>query len=157
MMLQEQPLSSSDQVALSAVRLATEQDIPAIQRLINANLDKVLPRTDEEIRELLPTWWVVVEDGEIVGTCCLEVYSRKIAELRSLVVSERARGKGYGAALVKVATETAQALNIRQVLVVTSTPEFFEGLGFGTALDEKYALFWHGSGSVRAQRSSETD
>jgi amino-acid N-acetyltransferase len=151
-----QPLSDSSLVALSAVRLATESDIPAIQRLINANLDKVLPRTDEEIRELLPTWWVAVEEGEIVGTCCLEVYSRKIAELRSLVVSETARGKGYGAALVKVATQTAEALNIRQVLVVTSTPEFFEGLGFGTALDEKYALFWHGSGSVRARRDSNS-
>jgi amino-acid N-acetyltransferase len=147
----------SSQLALSAVRLATEQDIPAIQRLINANLDKVLPRTDDEIRELLPTWWVAVEDGEIVGTCCLEIYSRKIAELRSLVVSENARRKGYGAALVKVATETAQALNIRQVLVVTSTPEFFESLGFGTALDEKYALFWNGSGSVKAPRQLKAD
>jgi amino-acid N-acetyltransferase len=152
-----QPLPSSNHIALSGVRLATEQDIPAIQRLINANLDKVLPRTDEEIRELLPTWWVAVEDGEIVGTCCLEIYSRKIAELRSLVVSEHARGKGYGAALVKVATETAQALSIRQVLVVTSTPEFFEGLGFGTALDEKYALFWNGSGSVRTHNASKAD
>ncbi|MCS6871164.1 MAG: GNAT family N-acetyltransferase [Anaerolineae bacterium] len=146
--------SQTDQVALNAVRLATEEDIPAIQRLINANLDKLLPRTDDEIRELLPTWWVAVEGDEIVGTCCLEIYSRKIAELRSLVVSEKARGKGYGAALVKVATQTAEALNIRQVLVVTSTPEFFEALGFGTALDEKYALFWHGSGSVKARADS---
>ncbi len=151
-----QAYSEPNPRALSAIRLATEQDIPAIQRLINANLDKVLPRTDEEIRDLLPTWWVAVEAGEIVGTCCLEVYSRKIAELRSLVVSEDARGKGYGAALVKVATQTAEALNIRQVLVVTSTPEFFEGLGFGTALDEKYALFWHGNGSVKADRSQNS-
>lgn len=151
-----QPSSEPNSTALGVVRLATEQDIPAIQALINANLDKVLPRTDDEIRELLPTWWVAVEDDTIVGTCCLEIYSRKIAELRSLVVSESARRKGYGAALVRVATQMAEALNIRQVLVVTSTPEFFEGLGFGTALDEKYALFWNGSGSVRARRAAES-
>ena len=35
------------------LRKATADDIPAIQRLINANLDKLLPRTDEEILELL--------------------------------------------------------------------------------------------------------
>ncbi|MCE7946074.1 MAG: GNAT family N-acetyltransferase [Chloroflexi bacterium CFX4] len=145
--------SDASQGLPNGVRLATEADIAGIQRLINENLDKVLPRTDEEIRELLPMWWVAVDEGEIVGTCCLEVYSRKIAELRSLVVRDKARGKGYGAALVKIATETAQALNIYQVLVVTSTPEFFEALDFGPALGEKYALFWHGSGTVKARHA----
>ena len=128
-----------------AVRKATETDIPGIQRLIRENLDKLLPRKDEDIRELLPTWWVVEDEGEIVGTCCLEVYSPKIAELRSLAVRSDRRGKHYGAALVNVVVEEAKRRNIPQILVVTSTPDFFQGLNFGPCLNEKYALFWNGA------------
>lgn len=126
------------------IRLATEADIPGIQALIRANADKLLQRSDSEIRELMPNWWVIEEDGQIVGTCVLEIYSRKIAELRSLAVREESRGQGYGAALVKVVTDEVERLGIPQLLVVTSTPEFFEALNFGPALNEKYALFWNG-------------
>lgn len=128
------------------LRNATRDDIGAIQHLININLDKLLPRRDDELCELIDsnTFWVVEDAGEIVGCCCLEVYSAKIAELRSLAVREDCRGKGYGEALVNVAIEEANRRKVRQVLVVTSTLEFFEKMNFGQCLNEKYALFWNG-------------
>jgi N-acetylglutamate synthase-like GNAT family acetyltransferase len=138
------PAEETATQATAPVRLATEADIPGIQALIRANEDKLLPRSDQDIRELLPTWWVIEEDCLIVGTCCLEIYSPKIAELRSLAVRAGVRGKGYGTALVGAAIAEAQRHNIRQVLVVTSTPEFFRAHNFGACLDEKYALFWDG-------------
>ena len=127
------------------LRKARLDDIEPVRQLIDSNLDKLLPRTYEELRELLETLWVVEEDGQIVGCCCLEVYSPKIAEVRSLAVRDDCRNKGYGEMLVHVATEEAQRRNIRQVLVVTSTREFFEKLNFGPCLNEKYVLFWMGS------------
>jgi amino-acid N-acetyltransferase len=127
------------------LRKARIEDIEPVLQLIDSNLDKLLPRTSEELRELLDTLWVVEEDKQIVGCCCLEVYSPKIAEVRSLAVREDCRHKGYGEMLVHVATEEAQRRNVRQVLVVTSTREFFERLNFGSCLNEKYALFWMGS------------
>ncbi len=130
---------------LGTLRKARLEDIPAIQKLIHENLDRLLPRKDEELLELLDTLWVIDEGGEIVGSACLEVYSPKIAELRSLAVREGRRGRHYGAMLVQVAVEEAQRRNIRQILVVTSTREFFEKLGFGACLNEKYALFWNGT------------
>jgi N-acetylglutamate synthase-like GNAT family acetyltransferase len=138
-----------DYSQVDVVRKAQEADIPGIQRLINENLDKLLPRTDDDIRELLPTFWVADEDGEIVGCACLEIYSPKIAELRSLAVRDDCRGKGYGAMLVNTVVEAAKARRIPQILVVTSTPEFFEGLNFGSCLNEKYALFWNGTTPAR--------
>ena len=128
------------------LRKATPADIPGIQALIRANLDKLLPRTDDEIEELLPTFWVVEEeDGAIAGCCCLEVYSPKIAEIRSLAVDESCRGNGYGAMLVQVATEEAQRRRIQQVFAVTSSREYFESLNFGPCLGEKFILFWNGT------------
>lgn len=128
------------------LRKAIPADVPGIQALIQANLDKLLPRTDEEIEELLSTFWVIEEDdGAIAGCCCLEVYSPKIAEIRSLAVAETCRGNGYGAMLVEVATEEAQRRNIQQVFAVTSSREYFESLNFGPCLGEKYILFWNGT------------
>lgn len=138
----------SQDKAAGLLRQATGADVPRIQALIGQNLDKLLPRSDSELYELLAdgTLWVVEEAGEIVGCCGLEVYSPKIAELRTLAVSDETRGMGYGKLLVEAAVNAAQERNIRQVLVVTSTREFFEKLGFGACLNEKYALFWNGTG-----------
>ncbi len=129
------------------LRKATAADVPAIQQLISANLDKLLPRTDQELYELLESFWVIEQGDEVVGCCCLEVYSPKIAELRSLAVRDDCRGRGYGAMLVEAAVNEAKRRHIRQVLVVTSSREFFENLNFGQCLNEKYALFWNGKSS----------
>jgi amino-acid N-acetyltransferase len=129
------------------LRKATPADVENIRRLIETNLDKLLPRSTEEIAELIEMFWVLEEeDGRLAGCCCLEVYSPKIAEIRSLAVSEDCRGKGYGEILVNAAIEEAQRRNVKQILVVSSTPEFFEKLNFGPCLNEKYALFWTGKG-----------
>ena len=125
------------------VRGATLADVDGILALINQNADHLLVRSRPEVEQLIESFWVVDEGGEIVGCCCLEVYSPKIAELRSLAVRDDRRGRGYGAQLSSVAVEDARRRGIPQVLVVTSNREFFERLNFGPCLDEKYALFWN--------------
>lgn len=131
------------------LRKARPTDIPDIVQLINANLDKLLPRKEEDVRELLETFWVVEDNSEIVGCCCLEVYSPKIAELRSLTVRDDCRRKGYGELLVAAAIEEAERRRIPQVLVVTSNPEYFEKHNFGPCLNEKYVMFWNGTADRR--------
>src|SRR5262245_56352228 len=135
------------------LRKANPSDIPGIVDLINANLDKLLPRTADQVRELLETFWVVEEGGEIVGCCCLEVYSHKIAELRSLTVRADCRRKGFGEILVAAAIEEAERRRIPQVLVVTSSPEYFEKHNFGPCLNEKYVMFWNGKADSRNGKS----
>jgi amino-acid N-acetyltransferase len=121
------------------LRSATPADVDGILALIGANSDHLLLRHPAEIEQLIDSFWVIEEDGEIVGCCCLEVYSPKIAELRSLAVRADRRGRGYGAQLSAAAVEEARRRGIPQVLVVTSNREFFERLNFGPCLDEKYA------------------
>ncbi|MHB8748864.1 MAG: GNAT family N-acetyltransferase [Aggregatilineales bacterium] len=126
------------------LRKATLQDVDGILAVIDANLDKLLPRTREDTIPLLDSFYVIDEDRVVVGCACLEVYSPKIAEIRSLAVLAEHRGHEYGAMLVKQCIADAQRLKIRQILVVTSTPEFFEKMDFGLCLNEKYAMFWSG-------------
>jgi N-acetylglutamate synthase-like GNAT family acetyltransferase len=125
------------------VRRAARTDVDAILAIIDANTDHLLPRDRAEVEPLLDSFWVAELAGRVVGCCCLEVYSPKIAELRSLAVLAEARGRGLGAALTAAAVEAARQRGIPQVLVVTSNREFFEGLNFGPCLNEKYALFWN--------------
>ena len=124
------------------VRRAGPEDVDDILAVVHHHTDRLLARDRDEIVSLLDTFWVAEDGGRIVGCSCLEVYSPKIAELRSLAVLPEYRGRGYGAALTAAAVEEAERRGIPQVLVVTSNVEFFERLNFGPCLNEKYALFW---------------
>jgi amino-acid N-acetyltransferase len=128
-----------------SIRKATSADIPGIKALIAANPQTILPRSDDEMASLIEGFWVAEHEGKVVGCCCLEVYSPKIAEIRTVIVHESVRGMGFGAQLVKVAADEAERQNIREVMVVTSSPEYFTKLGFGECLHEKWALFYRGS------------
>jgi N-acetylglutamate synthase-like GNAT family acetyltransferase len=133
----------------SVIRRAAAQDIDAILALIDANTDRLVPRVRDELRQLIDSFCVAEEDGAIVGCCCLDVYSPKIAELRSLAVRESHRRRGIGAELTAAAVEEANRRGIPQVLVVTSNRDFFERLNFGSCLNEKYALFWNAPETAR--------
>ena len=81
--------------------------------------------------------WVVARDsqGRVVGSAGLQRHDRDTAELRSLVVSRRARGQGLGRRLVQRIALMATALRVELVCATTS-PDFFGRLGFTpTALD----------------------
>ena len=111
---------------------------------MNANLGTLLPRTDQDYAELIQTTYVYEKDGRIVGSCVLEIYSPKIAEIRSFVVHSDFRGQGVGKALIAEAVAEGRKRNIREIMVVTSAREYFEKQNFGACLNEKFALFWNG-------------
>ena len=127
------------------IRKLKDSDIESLVRLVAMYPAQLLPRTPDDFNDLRETTWVAEEDGEIVGCATLEIYSPKICEIRTVVVKDGYRHKGYGERMVGSAVEEARSRNIRQIMVVTSNPEYFEKLNFGPCLNEKYALFWNGN------------
>ncbi len=127
------------------IRKAALADIPALVSLVSENSDRLLPRTKTDFEELIDTTWVAEKNGEVVGCATLEVYSPKISEIRNVAVKEGHRKRGLGKSLINAAVAEARSRKIPQILVVTSSPDYFEQLNFGTCLNEKYALFWNGS------------
>ena len=135
-----EPSSSSGLV----IRPARFDDLEKIEDLIEPFVDggKLLPRTWDELQSLVPTGFVWEESGESLGFAALEIYSRKLAEIRSLCVARRAQGQGVGKRLVKACIDFATERAVFEVMVVTSTEEFFQGCGFDFTLPgEKKALF----------------
>jgi amino-acid N-acetyltransferase len=126
------------------IRTAISADIPALEAFIKPFVDdhKLLPRTFDELHELLQDFFVAELDGRIVGCAALEVYSWKLAEVRSLAVDADAQGMGIGRKLVQACVERAQERNILEVMAITSADGFFMSCGFDYTLPgEKKALF----------------
>ncbi|MDX2163716.1 MAG: GNAT family N-acetyltransferase [bacterium] len=128
------------------VRLARSQDIPEIADMIRPYVDegKLLERTYTEFEDLLPTFFVAVaeENGEILGCAALEIYSRKLAEIRSLAVKATAQGRGVGKKLVDACVALAKERGILEVMAITSSDGFFQACGFDYTLPgAKRALF----------------
>ena len=127
------------------IRSAAAEDIPAIAALIKPYVDEgiLLERTYDEFGDLLPNFFVAVDEhGVIVGCAALEIYSRKLAEIRSLAVSPTAQGQGVGHLLVEACVERAREHNVLEIMAITASDAFFQSCGFDYTLPSlKRALF----------------
>ena len=85
------------------VRPAAPTDLEPLEEFIEpfVGAGRILPRTTDELESLLPTSFVATAAGRIVGFVALEIYSKKLAELRSLAVAEAWQGRGIGRQLVR--------------------------------------------------------
>ncbi len=127
------------------IRSAAAADIPAIEALIEPFVEQgaLLERTYDELDELLPNFFVAVDaDDTIIGCAALEIYSRKLAEIRSLAVAELVQGRGVGRMLVAACIERAREHNVLEIMAITSSDAFFQSCGFDYTLPSlKRAVF----------------
>lgn len=126
------------------VRRASIQDVEALQQFIEPFVaqGRLLPRTKDELEDLMENGFLAIADDRIVGFAALEVYSKKLAELRSLAVSSDFQGRGIGKALVTACVELARERHVFEVMAITSSDEFFQRCGFDFTLPgEKKAVF----------------
>lgn len=127
-----------------SIRPATETDLDSLEAFILPFVEqgRLLPRTTVELRTLLPNCYLAIADSQIVGCAALEIYSKKLAEIRSLAVAPHARRIGIGKELVLACVNKARELRILEVMAITSSEEFFKACGFDFTLPgEKKALF----------------
>ncbi|MYE07063.1 MAG: N-acetyltransferase [Chloroflexi bacterium] len=114
---------------------AVISDAPEIHRLIQYWFEKtgdVLPRTEGEIYETIRDF-VVVRDtngSRLLAAGALHVEWRDLAEIKSLVVDPGTQGKGLGRIVVDACLDEAVGMGLKTVFALTTTPAFFERLGF---------------------------
>lgn len=125
------------------IREANGQDLPAILSLINkqAHTGKLLKRTRKDVRKVLRSFLVAEDNGEVVGCGALEVYNKKLAEIRSLVVLPSHQRKGIARSLIKRMIEIAQKKEIYEILAITDRDSVFSSHGFAQQLHGQKALF----------------
>ncbi len=112
---------------------ATLSDIPQMQALVLGEVKDgiILNRTEDEVATNIRSYVLAKEDGKLVGYTALHIHSKRLAEIRSLIVDEAYRGKNVGKRMVEFTLEEAKALGVEEdVLVLTYLPQFFEKLHF---------------------------
>ena len=135
---------SEEEIPPCEVRPARPTDGPLVLELIEPYVAqrRLLPRTLDAIEDLLDTGFVAESQGKIVGFVALEIYSKKLAEIRSLCVAESFQRHGIGKQLVTACVQRAQERSILEVMAITSSEEFFRSCGFDFTLPgEKKAFF----------------
>ena len=114
------------------LRRATSADMLEVQRLITtfADRDQMLHRSMSELYENVRDFFVVLEEGRIVGCAALHITWKDLAELKSLAVAEESQGRGYGRKLIDACLQDAVLTGIPKVFALTYVPALFEKMGF---------------------------
>jgi amino-acid N-acetyltransferase len=117
---------------------ATEQDVPAIQKLLlhYAGMGELLPRSRQDIVNNLTHFRVIKENQSIIACGSLENFTDELAEVRSLMVDQNQKGAGLGRIIVQDIIETSKLRNISRLMALTYVPDFFHKLGFRTVNKE---------------------
>lgn len=99
--------------------------IPTIEKILQK---ENLPYQDVNAENI--KFFMAFGDNEFVGIVGLENYS-DVALLRSMVVFDNFKKKGFGRKIVNYVLEEAKAKGIKEIFILTTTAkEFFERRGF---------------------------
>ena len=125
------------------LRSANDSEARSLHALISDNREEghLLPRTLGELA-LHATRFVVATRGRrIVGCAELAALSPQVAEVRSLAVDPRERGKGVGTMIVDELRRRARSEGFEKLCAFTHAPAYFIHMGFSivphTSLIEK--------------------
>jgi len=94
----------------------------------------------------LTSFFVADACGRLIGCCALQIYSKRLAEVRSLSVHPDFQDRGVASKLVQACIERGKERGIRELFAVTSQISFFSRLGFATFRREKTAMFYELTG-----------
>ena len=113
-------------------RSATLPDAFAIEQLIQVHVadGTLLPRSLAEICENIRDFIVVEDDGEIIGCGALHLYGMHLAEIRSITVTAKAKGRGAGRVLIEALLKEAKRQSVTCVCLFTRIAGFFGQMGF---------------------------
>jgi amino-acid N-acetyltransferase len=108
-------------------------DIAAMQELVVDEVKKgtILFRSADEMATNIRSYVLAKEeDGHIVGFGALHFHTFDLAEVRSLIVSDKCRGMGIGKAMVAEMLKEGESLGVKKIFTLTYVKKFFESIGF---------------------------
>jgi amino-acid N-acetyltransferase len=120
-----------------AIRPAEKADMAAIRGLVRLFPQQLVQQNLPRI----PSFFVASNGGKLIGCCALQIYSKRLAEVRSLAVHPDFQDHGVASMLVERCTQRARERGIKELFAVTSQSSFFRRLGFATFRREKTAMF----------------
>lgn len=126
------------------IRKATPTDLSDLSEFIKPFVAQgdVLPRTFDELDDFVDTFFIAQVDGRIVGCAALDIYNKKLCEIRSLAVDPNTRGQGIGKKLVTACVELANKEGIYEIMAISVAEDFFRACGFDFTLPSLKKAFF---------------
>jgi amino-acid N-acetyltransferase len=116
------------------IRRARTQDVRAIAGLVGDNVasGRLLGKATVTLYEDVQEFWIAerADDRMVVGCGALHVMWEDLAEIRTIAVHPSCQGQGVGHLLAGALLESARALGVRRVFVLTFAVKFFARHGF---------------------------
>jgi len=114
------------------VRPARTADIKAIRAIIDTYVlgRRLLAKETVTLYETVQEFTVAEFEGEVVGCGALHVLWEDLAEVRTVAVLEKMRGKGVGNAIIENIVERALGIGIKRIFCLTFETDFFGRNGF---------------------------
>ncbi|MBI9104559.1 MAG: N-acetyltransferase [Spirochaetales bacterium] len=114
------------------IRRANVDDVDTIFRLTAQMADRklMLARSKYKIITMLPSYFVVEVEGEVVASGSCSVLWTDMAEICALAVHDEWQGKGVGKALVDAIIAEGKRLKLPKLITLTYQIEFFKKMGF---------------------------
>jgi amino-acid N-acetyltransferase len=114
------------------LRSAKDSEARTLYALIAANREEghLLPRTVAELTLHASRFVVATRGRRIVGCAELAALSPHVAEVRSLAVDGRERGKGVGTMIVDELRHRARNDGFEKLCAFTHAPAYFIQMGF---------------------------
>jgi len=111
---------------------ATLLDIDDMQRLVKPEVEKgiILHRSDDEIATNIRSYTIAKDGKKLVGFSALHIFSKKLAEIRSIIIDKEYRGLGIGKNIIARLIKEGKELGVESIFALTYEREFFEKIGF---------------------------
>ncbi len=114
------------------IRPMVHSDIPEVFSLMQPSVDEeiLVPRTEEQLEELMSDYVVYEVDGTLHGCGALHIFGAK-AEIAGIAVDETYANQGVGRKIVAYLLEKASGRKLQQVFILTTqSADWFLKLGF---------------------------
>ena len=108
-------------------------DIPAVLSIMAPFIKngKLLPRTEDQLRENLPEYIVYEMDGGVHGCSALHQYADGQVEIAAVAVDENYAHMGIGPKMLDAQIARANALQAKSIFIMTTqASDWFERMGF---------------------------
>lgn len=114
------------------VRRARTKDVRGIRDLVQPLAEQRVLIAKEAVAyyEALQEFRVAEVDGALAGCGALHVMWEDLAEVRTLAVDPRHRGRGVGGALLETLLDDAREIGVQRVFTLTFEVAFFGRHGF---------------------------
>jgi amino-acid N-acetyltransferase len=114
------------------IRPATTSDIKTIRHIIDVNKAsrRMLEKETVTLYETVQEFVVAELAGEVVGCGALHVLWEDLAEVRTVGVEDKVRGKGVGHMILAELIERAKRIGVKRIFCLTFETEFFGRNGF---------------------------